>query len=535
MTGLSGDEYAHKTLGGSCCVRIHIVKQGDSLYALSQKYGVPLQKIIEANPQISNPDALAVGDKVKVPAAPVAVPDNNELYYKHTVKQGDTLWKLSKAWGITLKEIIDANPQLKNPNALLTGEVVNIPKKSTASPIQPQSIQGNVTPIQAQAVEPNENPAPIQPQAVSPAVTDKTQVGGKAYTGPKEQPAPEVAPIAAPVPAPVPAPVLAPAPVNAPLPNKAPEIVPVQEVVHETQSLFVQISVPAQEAVVYEMPKEKEKMDIQPVFYQDHKTSSCDKTEGYPGLHENPYFFESPPVHPYQEQMPVMGINAMPNYMQPAMYMPECVSPYAYPGSVYPVADFPGAWQPNAAPEYSNMPFQGMGPAGDYSPYAVPQYGVQPMNLPWPACGCGGGQQIQPYSYDQAAFNHLPPYYPQTGAISPYGTGVSPLPNAAAVASIPSIPEYPVYPGMENFAHHNRVPEILEPEIVVQDTPEAVNTETVEKAGKSKAGTGKAGTPKVKTSAQESNKTGKAATKQSASQNGRTNASSKKRNPWRAN
>ncbi|UQZ33067.1 hypothetical protein C2I18_05540 [Paenibacillus sp. PK3_47] len=555
-------------------MRIHIVKQGDSLYALSQKYGVPLQKIVEANPQISNPDALTVGEKVKIPAAPVAVPDNNELYYKHTVKQGDTLWKLSKAWGITLKELIDANPQLKNPNALLTGEVVNIPKKTSTSPIQPQSIQGNITPVEAQDPEANENPAPVQPQAVSPAVIDKTKVGGKTYTGPKEQPVPETSPIAAPVPVPVPAPVPvptpvpapAPAPVNAPLPNQAPEIipVPVQEVVHETQSLFVQITVPAQEAIAHEIPKEKEKTEIQPVYHESHKAPSCDKTAGYPGLHENPYFFDSqPPVQPYYEPMPVMGINSVPNYVQPAVYMPDCVSPYAYPGSVYPAADFPNAWQPNAAPEYANMPLHGIGPATEYSPYAVPQYGAQQVNLPWPACGCGGGQQIQPYSYEQAAFNNMPPYYPQPEAISPYGANISPFganispyganiphygeniapyeanvlpqPNAAAAASIPPIPDYPVYPGAENFGHHNRVPEILEPELVAENKAETVNTENVEKTVKGKTGAGKTGAPKAKVSGQDTGKPNKTGTKQRSGQIGRGNAASKKRNPWRAN
>lgn len=67
-------------------------------------------KIIEANPQISNPNVLALGEKVKIPTAPVSVPDNSEVYYKHTVKQGDTLWKLSKAWGIPLKDMVEANP-----------------------------------------------------------------------------------------------------------------------------------------------------------------------------------------------------------------------------------------------------------------------------------------------------------------------------------------------------------------------------------------------------------------------------------------
>lgn len=110
-------------------MKIHIVKKGDTLYKLSQKYHVDLQKLIEANPQIANPDVIDVGMKVKIPAnaQPVKLPENM-IAYKHVVKQGDTLWKLSKEWGVPLHTLIQANPQLKNPNVLLTGEVVNIPK-----------------------------------------------------------------------------------------------------------------------------------------------------------------------------------------------------------------------------------------------------------------------------------------------------------------------------------------------------------------------------------------------------------------------
>ncbi|WP_025700204.1 LysM peptidoglycan-binding domain-containing protein, partial [Paenibacillus forsythiae] len=203
-------------------MKIHIVKQGDTLYELSKKYGVPLDKVIEANPQIANPDVLAIGDKVKIPSVPVPVPDGGELYHKHTVKQGDTLWKLSKAWGIQLKDIIGANPQLKNPDVLKIGDIVNIPKKATVPSAHP-----------AQPVQPAQ---PIQQEHATTSVSDKTTPGGKAYTGPIEK-AKETAPVV-----PAPAPVPEPAPIPAPAP-------PVQETVHtETQSLFVQISVPAQEA-----------------------------------------------------------------------------------------------------------------------------------------------------------------------------------------------------------------------------------------------------------------------------------------------
>ncbi|SEG33185.1 LysM peptidoglycan-binding domain-containing protein, partial [Paenibacillus sp. UNC499MF] len=120
-------------------MKIHMVKKGDSLYKIAQKYDVDLDKLIEANPQIANPDQINVGEKVKIPGTPTKpqqphtphhpVPDH---LVKHIVQQGDTLWKLSKAWGIPLKDMIEANTQLKNPNVLMTGETVYIPKKSQA-------------------------------------------------------------------------------------------------------------------------------------------------------------------------------------------------------------------------------------------------------------------------------------------------------------------------------------------------------------------------------------------------------------------
>lgn len=111
-------------------MKIHIVKKGDTLFDLSKKYNVPLQKLIEANPQISNPDQLSIGMKVKIPTS--AVPVDEGIIYKHTVKQGDSLWKLAKAWGLPLQTLVNANPQLSDPNVLQVGEVINIP--GAASP-----------------------------------------------------------------------------------------------------------------------------------------------------------------------------------------------------------------------------------------------------------------------------------------------------------------------------------------------------------------------------------------------------------------
>lgn len=116
-------------------MKIHIVKIGETLYGLAKKYGIELAKLIALNPQIVNPGEIQAGQKVRIPGTPKPMePAEGTYTFKHVVKQGDSLWKLSKAWDVPLAALIAANPQLKNPNVLLTGEIVYIPKKGTEAP-----------------------------------------------------------------------------------------------------------------------------------------------------------------------------------------------------------------------------------------------------------------------------------------------------------------------------------------------------------------------------------------------------------------
>ena len=48
---------------------------------------------------------------------------------EHTVKRDQTMSSIAKAYGLTLKELIDANPQIKDPNLIYVGQVINIPAK----------------------------------------------------------------------------------------------------------------------------------------------------------------------------------------------------------------------------------------------------------------------------------------------------------------------------------------------------------------------------------------------------------------------
>ncbi len=45
----------------------------------------------------------------------------------HTVLAGDTLWGIAGRYGVTPEALIEANPQIKNPNLIYAGEQVVIP------------------------------------------------------------------------------------------------------------------------------------------------------------------------------------------------------------------------------------------------------------------------------------------------------------------------------------------------------------------------------------------------------------------------
>lgn len=45
----------------------------------------------------------------------------------HTVQSGDTMWKIAVKYQVGISEIINANPQITNPNLIYPGQKINIP------------------------------------------------------------------------------------------------------------------------------------------------------------------------------------------------------------------------------------------------------------------------------------------------------------------------------------------------------------------------------------------------------------------------
>ncbi|MBS7525450.1 LysM peptidoglycan-binding domain-containing protein [Fusibacter paucivorans] len=72
-------------------------------------------------------------------AVPVAVSGN---YATYTVKAGDVLWKIAMDNGMTLKELLAVNPQLKTPDSIAVGQVLNLKASIAMTAVNGQLYQG---------------------------------------------------------------------------------------------------------------------------------------------------------------------------------------------------------------------------------------------------------------------------------------------------------------------------------------------------------------------------------------------------------
>lgn len=108
---------------------IYIIARGDTLKSLAQRFGTTMDVLMSLNKDITNANVIYEGQRLTVPAPgnnnPVPQPAPGAGTY--TVQKGDTLKKISSWTFTTLDALIKANPQIKDPNKIYIGQVINLP------------------------------------------------------------------------------------------------------------------------------------------------------------------------------------------------------------------------------------------------------------------------------------------------------------------------------------------------------------------------------------------------------------------------
>lgn len=97
---------------------IYVIQPGDSLWRLSQRYGISVDTLIDVN-GLSKPDRLVVGQAIVIPTP--------ERF--HTVQTGETLSQIADRYGISVEELVRTN-QIQNPDVISPGQILFIPQTS---------------------------------------------------------------------------------------------------------------------------------------------------------------------------------------------------------------------------------------------------------------------------------------------------------------------------------------------------------------------------------------------------------------------
>ena len=102
-----------------------IAKSGDTLLKISKQYGVPLKELMYKN-NLNDATRIIEGKAIVIPLK------NKEKDYKadnpiYKVVEGDTLYKIARNYNVNLQDIIDLN-NLGNNSFLELGQIILLPK-----------------------------------------------------------------------------------------------------------------------------------------------------------------------------------------------------------------------------------------------------------------------------------------------------------------------------------------------------------------------------------------------------------------------
>nr|WP_317332495.1 LysM peptidoglycan-binding domain-containing protein [uncultured Romboutsia sp.] len=102
--------------------KTYIVKSGDTLSEIAQKFNTTVAKLVELN-NIQNPNLIYPGQVLKIPSN-----DNNSQEKPtktYIVKSGDTLSEIAQKFNTTVAKLVELN-NIQNPNLIYPGQVLKI-------------------------------------------------------------------------------------------------------------------------------------------------------------------------------------------------------------------------------------------------------------------------------------------------------------------------------------------------------------------------------------------------------------------------
>ena len=152
----------------------HVVKN-DTVWDLSQKYGVSIQSIEQLNKINTDTHLIREGQTLTIPTTGKTAAKTATKTSQVTVKAGDTLWALAQKYGTTVEKLRQLNGLASDAYLIHVGDVIKVDGQVTTT-----------TTTNAQATSTVSSEANQTSQATSTASSEANQTGQAASTASSE-------------------------------------------------------------------------------------------------------------------------------------------------------------------------------------------------------------------------------------------------------------------------------------------------------------------------------------------------------------
>lgn len=102
----------------------YVVQQGDTLAIIARRFGVTVEDILKVNPGLVSQPYIYPGQIIRIPV-PGEVPVPRAALY--IVQPGETLTGIAARYNIPASALLQANPQITDPNLVFPGQIILIP------------------------------------------------------------------------------------------------------------------------------------------------------------------------------------------------------------------------------------------------------------------------------------------------------------------------------------------------------------------------------------------------------------------------
>ena len=120
---------------------IHQVKKGETAYSISKAYGITVEELTRENPPAVY--GINEGQTLRIPvksvteaksseSVPAKKEHNGNKFIYHSLRPGETVYFLSKSYGVSEDEIVQSNPGI-DINKLSVGAEIAVPKREFMS------------------------------------------------------------------------------------------------------------------------------------------------------------------------------------------------------------------------------------------------------------------------------------------------------------------------------------------------------------------------------------------------------------------